>query len=43
MVVDRMLPKRDGQSIIDHLRNRGDDTPALILSALGQLYDRFKG
>lgn len=43
MVVDRMLPKRDGLSIIEQLRSRGDDTPALILSALGQVNDRVKG
>jgi len=43
LVVDRMLPKRDGLSIIQELRERGDDTPALILSALGQVDDRVKG
>ena len=43
LVVDRMLPKRDGLSIIEELRARGDDTPALILSALGQVDDRVKG
>jgi two-component system OmpR family response regulator len=43
LVVDRMLPKRDGLSIIEGLRARGDDTPALILSALGQVDDRVKG
>jgi len=43
LVVDRMLPKRDGLSIIEELRGRGDDTPALILSALGQVDDRVKG
>jgi two-component system OmpR family response regulator len=43
LVVDRMLPKRDGLSIIEELRHRGDDTPALILSALGQVDDRVKG
>ncbi len=43
LVVDRMLPKRDGLSIIEELRSRGDDTPALILSALGQVDDRVKG
>ena len=43
LVVDRMLPKRDGLSIISELRDNGDDTPALILSALGQVDDRVKG
>ncbi len=43
LVVDRMLPKRDGLSIIDDLRKSGDQTPALILSALGQVDDRVAG
>lgn len=42
-VVDRMLPKRDGLSMIAGLRSRGNDTPALILSALGQVDDRVTG
>lgn len=43
LVVDRMLPKRDGLSIVEDLRNREDDTPVLILSALGQVDDRVTG
>lgn len=43
LVVDRMLPKRDGLSIVEALRRRGDGTPVLILSALGQVDDRVKG
>ncbi|MCB1488825.1 MAG: response regulator transcription factor [Bauldia sp.] len=43
LVVDRMLPKRDGLSIIEEMRQRGDETPALILSALGQVDDRVTG
>jgi two-component system OmpR family response regulator len=43
LVVDRMLPKRDGLSLIEELRARGDHTPALILSALGQVDDRVVG
>ena len=43
LVVDRMLPKRDGLSIIEEMRKRGDETPALILSALGQVDDRVTG
>jgi len=42
-VVDRMLPKRDGLSMISTLRTQGVETPALILSALGQVDDRIKG
>lgn len=43
LVVDRMLPKRDGLSIVEGLRRDGRDTPVLILSALGQVDDRVKG
>jgi two-component system OmpR family response regulator len=43
LIVDRMLPKRDGLSVIGELRGKGVDTPALILSALGQVDDRIKG
>lgn len=42
-VVDRMLPKRDGLSMVSELRNRGDSTPVLILSALGEVDDRVTG
>jgi two-component system, OmpR family, response regulator len=43
LVVDRMLPKLDGLSLIRSLREQGKDTPVLILSALGQVDDRVKG
>ena len=43
LIVDRMLPKRDGLSLIGTLRDKGIETPALILSALGQVDDRVKG
>jgi two-component system OmpR family response regulator len=43
LIVDRMLPKRDGLSVIGELRDKGVATPALILSALGQVDDRVKG
>jgi two-component system OmpR family response regulator len=43
LIVDRMLPKRDGLSIVEALRDRGDATPVIILSALGQVDDRVKG
>ena len=43
LVVDRMLPNRDGLSVIAGLRGEGDTTPTLILSALGQVDDRVKG
>ncbi len=43
MVVDRMLPRRDGLSLVSELRGRGHTTPVLILSALGQVDDRVQG
>jgi two-component system OmpR family response regulator len=43
LVVDRMLPHRDGLSIIETLRAEGNRTPVLILSALGEVDDRVKG
>jgi two-component system OmpR family response regulator len=43
LIIDRMLPKRDGLSIIGTLRSKGIGTPVLILSALGQVDDRVKG
>ncbi|MDY8107861.1 response regulator transcription factor [Fulvimarina sp. 2208YS6-2-32] len=43
LIVDRMLPKRDGLSVIADLRKSGSHTPALILSALGQVDDRVEG
>ena len=43
LIVDRMLPRRDGLSVVAALRAQGIDTPALILSALGQVDDRVTG
>src|SRR2546423_7733039 len=43
VIVDRMLPKIDGLTVIGTLRSKGIETPALILSALGQVDDRVKG
>jgi two-component system OmpR family response regulator len=43
LVVDRMLPKLDGLTLIRSLREQAVDTPVLILSALGQVDDRVKG
>lgn len=43
LIVDRMLPRRDGLSVISELRKRGVNTPVLILSALGQVDDRVTG
>lgn len=43
LIVDRMLPKRDGLSLIMALRAQDNRTPVLILSALGQVDDRVLG
>src|SRR5208282_3804207 len=43
LIIDRMLPKRDGLSVISTLRSQSVETPVLILSALGQVDDRVKG
>ena len=43
LVVDRMLPERDGLSVVRTLRAEGVRTPVLFLSALGAVDDRVKG
>ena len=43
LVVDRMLPKRDGLSLIADIRAAGNRVPVLILSALGDVDDRVTG
>lgn len=43
IIADRMLPKRDGLSIIRILRADNNLTPVLILSALGEVDDRVEG
>jgi two-component system OmpR family response regulator len=42
-IVDVMLPKRDGLSLIEALRGRGVTTPVLILSARRTVDDRVRG
>ena len=43
MTIDRMLPGLDGITVIRQLREDGSVTPALILSALGEVDDRVRG
>jgi two-component system, OmpR family, response regulator len=43
VIVDLMLPRRDGLSVIDELRRRGRSTPVLILSARRSVDDRVRG
>ena len=43
MTIDRMLPEMDGLAVIRHLRDAGVVTPALIVSALGEIDERVRG
>jgi two-component system OmpR family response regulator len=43
MTIDRLLPGIDGLTVIRRLREEGIVTPALILSALGEIDDRVRG
>jgi two-component system, OmpR family, response regulator len=42
-IIDVMLPKRDGLSVIEELRRRKVTTPVLILSARRSVDDRVRG
>jgi two-component system OmpR family response regulator len=42
-IVDIMLPKLDGLSLIDELRKRKNNTPVIILSAKRSVDDRIRG
>ena len=43
MTIDRMLPGVDGITVIRRMREAGIVTPALIISALGEIDDRVRG
>ena len=43
LIVDRMLPSLDGLTVIETLRKSGNDTPVLIVSALGEVDERVRG
>jgi two-component system OmpR family response regulator len=43
MTIDRMLPEIDGLAVIRHMRDAGVVTPALIISALGEIDERVRG
>lgn len=43
IILDRMLPEIDGLKILQTIRATGDNTPVLILSALGDVDERIKG
>lgn len=43
IVLDIMLPRRDGWSVLAHLRASGDQTPVICLTARDAVDDRVKG
>ena len=43
LIVDRMLPRLDGLSLIKKLRKENSEIPIIILSALGDVDERIKG
>ena len=43
MVIDRMLPRLDGLSLVRALRAAGNTTPVLLLTAIGGIADRVEG
>jgi len=42
-VIDRMLPVLDGLRVVAEMREHGNGTPVLFLSALSEVDDRVKG
>ncbi len=43
IVLDRMLPELDGLTVLSRLREAGNRTPVVVLSALASLDERVKG
>lgn len=43
IILDRLLPEIDGIEICKQLREKGNHTPVLMLTAKGQLQDRIEG
>jgi two-component system OmpR family response regulator len=43
MVLDRMMPKMDGLTLLSTLRESGDRTPTILVSALGEVDERVRG
>ena len=43
IIIDRMLPKLDGLSLIKKIRDQKINTPILILSALGEVEEKVLG
>ena len=43
LILDVMLPGRDGWDVLEHLRRQGRQTPVLFLTAKDAIEDRVKG
>ncbi|HEX5265070.1 MAG TPA: response regulator transcription factor [Phenylobacterium sp.] len=43
LIIDRMLPGCDGLALLRQLRERGVETPALFVTAMGAVADRVAG
>jgi len=43
LIVDRMLPDGDGQTLVGKLREKGNMTPVIFLTAMGSIEDRVSG
>ena len=43
LIVDRLMPRRDGLSVVRTLRRENIRTPAIFLTALGEVDDRVEG
>lgn len=43
IILDIMMPKMSGLDVLKKLRERGNNTPVLLLTAKGEVEDRIKG
>jgi two-component system copper resistance phosphate regulon response regulator CusR len=43
LILDVMLPDSDGFSLLEQIRGKGIDTPAIFLTARGEIADRIRG
>ena len=43
VILDVMMPKRDGFEVLREMRSRGDITPVLLLTAKSEIDDRVEG
>lgn len=43
VLLDRMLPRKNGVEILKEMRASGDQTPVIMVTALGELDDRISG